>query len=212
MKLNFLLLNYLILIPAFLSALEINTYTFNLKKGEYQNQDTISKNTDSFHVNFYSGIYQNKTFGLHPILGVGLGYRLNNKSSIYLAAEFRFGNSKNYYDFVVNDSIINTKHYLGEFAGIEYDRLLFSKKQHEIISTLSIGYDVINSPVVDDEIQRRHGFAFNLGLGYLFKFKNGAGPHIKFVYHYANIKNDNGTHPNNNSFCLRLTYILGYIK
>ena len=211
MKLHFILFNFLILIPAFLSALEIDKDTLSLKKVE--NQNTVSnKKKENLHINFFTGIYQNKTFGLHPILGVEGGARLNSKSSLYLAVEFRFGKSKNYYDFVVNDSLINTNHYLGEYIGVEYDRLIFSKKQHELISTVSIGYDLINSPVINDEIKKRYGFAFNVGLGYLFKFKNGAGPHVKFIYHYANIKNNNGTHPNNNSFCIRLTYILGYIR
>jgi hypothetical protein len=64
--------------------------------------------------------------------------------------------------------------------------------------------------LVNDEIHRVGGIAFNIGLGYLFKFKNGAGPHIKFLYHYANIDNKNGTKPNKNSLSIRITYILGY--
>ena len=210
MKIHITLLKLFVLIPTLLSAAHTNKDTIRVTNIEYQKKNTETKDKKNLHIILFTGVYSNKTFGLHPIFGARGGARLNSKSSLYLAAEFRFGKSKNYYDFVINDSLINTNHFLGEYAGIEFDRLIYSKNRHELVSMASIGYDLIRTPIINDEIHRRYGFAFNLGLGYLFKIKNGAGPQIKFIYHYANIKNEKGTNPNNNSLSIRLTYILGY--
>lgn len=212
MKIDYLIFFCLTFFPVILSATTLNPDTVGLSKLEFRKNEVEIKQKQSLFYDFFTGIYQNKTFGMHPVLGVTLGVKVNKISAFYLATEFRFGKSKNKYDVVVDDSLITTNHFLGEYLGLEYDRLLFSKKHHELTTFAAIGYDWITLPVVNDKTQRNGGIAFNIGLGYLFKFKKGAGPQIKFLYHFANIDNKSGTQPNKNSLSIRISYILGYKK
>jgi hypothetical protein len=209
-KKSYWILSLLVIFPALLYANNFHSSRKGINKMSFFYDDPKKeKKKPVAYVDFHTGIYLNKTFGIHPILGARLGLRCN-KSGYYLAAEFRFGKSKEKFDAMVDDSLISTDHFRSEFVGLEYDRLIFAKKNHELGTTVSLGYDWISLPEVNDNIERKGGIAFNIGLGYLFKFKKGAGPQIKFLYHFADVDNQNGTDPNKNSFIIRLTYVLGY--
>lgn len=212
MKIYYLIFSLLLFIPIFTSAVEFERDTIGYKKSGPSISEPKSKKKTNSYIDLYTGIFQNKTFGTHPIFGARWGVRFNRNSGYYLASEFRFLDSKNKYDVVVEDSLITTDYFFGEYLGLEYERLIFSKKSHEFISITSLGYDWIRLPEVNDKTQRKGGFAFNIGFGYLFKIKNGAGPNIKFLYHYAKIDNKNGSNLNNNSIIIRITYDLGYIE
>lgn len=165
----------------------------------------------NFEINFFTGIYQNSTFGTHPVLGFRLGKK-QHKSFYNLAVEFRPGKTPTSYNYFYNQQLLSTTAFNGIYAGLEYDRLIFSKNKHQVNLISGLGYNGIKIPQNENSFYRLSGFAVNLGLGYLLQIKNFSGPNIQVMYHFAPIKNENGTTPDKNSILFRLSYSLAYFE
>ena len=194
-------------LPQLLCASEVadtlNNNPAGTQKPEYQPEN---ENSELIHIIGFTGLYHNKTFGFHPIFGARIGIQIK-KSMFNLVSELRFGKSKNEYEVNVNDSIITTNFYFGEYLGLEYDRLIVIKDKYDINAIAGLGYDWIRLPNVDDVLRRNGGFAINVGIGFLYKIKNDSGPHFQLFYHFSKIDTKGGTIPNENSIVLRLSYM-----
>lgn len=204
---NYLIILIVLALPQLLFATEVgdtlNNNPSGLQEPEYQPEN---ENSELIHIIGFTGLYQNKTFGFHPIFGAKIGLKFN-KSTYNLVSELRFGRSKNEYEVIINDSSITTNFFFGEYLGLEYDRLIVIKDKYDLNAIAGLGYDWIRLPDVDGVLRRNGGFAINVGMGFLYKIKNMSGPHIQLFYHFSKIDNKGGTIPNEKSIILRLSYM-----
>lgn len=187
---------------------------------EYNTADTASiissysperpQQKPGMYLNFSTGVILNQSFGAHPIFNVALG--IDKKYNRYqLVYEHRFGNSKNSYQIPDNDTLKSVDTYKANFFGVEYQRIVFRNKYHEIYTNTGVGVDWIfiakNESIQNNKVLS--GLALNAGLGYALSIRGKHGPNVELLYHFANLKNTGGTTLNNNSLLIRLSYRFG---
>ncbi|WP_319589273.1 hypothetical protein [uncultured Draconibacterium sp.] len=208
MKTNFLILSILFFFSYIASGASIINQTVFEQK-EVENTVADNKLLDDLQIDFFIGSRSNSSLGIYPTIGARIGKKFK-KSGYFITGEIGFLNSSKSFDIAVNDDIVTRNPAIGDFAGLEYERLLFSKGRHELNALAGIGYDWIKMKVVDDESLFFGGLSYKTGLGYLFKVKNNAGIQSQFLYNYSNININSSAKLDNNTFIIRVTYTLGF--
>ena len=197
-----------------LKAFGLNTYIPDSVIHENTKQDTV-RTKPNMYIDLATGLFINNTFGVHPLLNISVGFKLN-ANRFKVSYEYRFGDSKTNYQILENDTVKTINNYKANYIGLKYERIIFRNISHEISTVTGMGFDWIvvkeNDYINNNMIIG--GFAVNLGIGYSFFIKKKHGPHLELIYHYANLNTDILTKTNNNSFLIRLSYNFGndYIK
>jgi hypothetical protein len=172
----------------------------------YKSSDTAKVKPFLF-LNISTGLLINKTFGYHPLFNLYFKYRykLNYTKLVY---EHRFGDSRNSYSVIDNDTLKAIKTYKSNFIGLEYERVLFENPYHDLYSIIGLGYDWIEI-LRNEKIENYKligGLMTNIGLGYTFYIHKKHGPNIEILYHMGKLKNKGTADLNNSSMIIRLNY------
>jgi hypothetical protein len=160
-----------------------------------------------------TGLYINKTFGIHPILAASID-KYNRKNTYKLLYQVQYGHSKNKYLILDNDSLKSTNVFNGQFIGAEYERMLLWRPNQELFGNFGIGYDWIRIPK-EDGIHNIHflgGWGLNMGIRYCPYIKKKHGPNLCLLYHFTDFKNKGGSDLNNNSIVIRVSYNFGRLS
>jgi len=137
--------------------------------------------------------------GIHPNLGVSLGFDYKNMF-LNISAAIKFGKTANTYQVYKNDSLWNTRHFLGANFGLDLGYQLPSSYRNKFYFLGGIAYDMFEalnvkvSDPVKDTITKNLG-SLNLNLGFKYKHIRNNGNYFGFEmrYNFLNFKNPNGT-------------------
>jgi len=155
----------------------------------------------------------NDVLGNHPAIGALLGGKFN-KLLLALAIELRFLKAKETYTIRHDGRLIESRHFLGGFLGVEGGRELLRTNRHEIDLIGGMGLDGFDALSTDNDRDGKSVFSLNLnlGLGYRHFLKahgiNYIGVEIR--HNWLNYATGGGTDLSGNAISLRLIYgILG---
>lgn len=160
-----------------------------------------------------TGVYINKTFGVHPIFDIGI-YKLDRKNAYQLLFETRYGHSDNEYMILDNDTLKSIHVFKGRYLGLEYDRMLFYHPYQELYGNIGIGYDWI-WVAKKNAIRNNHiigGLGLNIGIRYCPYIRKKHGPSLGVFYHFADFNNKGGSSLSNNSYGIQVNYNFGRSK
>lgn len=114
---------------------------------EYYNEIDTWLNKPEFHISFTTGIWIPtggiSGFGPHPELGFQMGVK-NKKLNYDLTICFKFGNTaRPYYArrVKVNDTLVQTSHFLGGYIGLDFGYDVLVKHRHELQLQAGLGLD-----------------------------------------------------------------------
>ena len=149
----------------------------------------------------------NKTFGIHPFLNLSLAV-IEKKNSYKFVFEHRYGQSKNRYQILDNDTLKSTSTFNGQYVGLEYEYRFYSHPHHELYGNIGLGYDWIwiskNNSIRNN--QTIGGIGLNAGLKYCLYIAKKHGPVFGIFYHFTDFNNRKGSKLNNNSMGILISY------
>ncbi|TVQ12271.1 MAG: hypothetical protein EA361_11365 [Bacteroidetes bacterium] len=145
--------------------------------------------------------------GMKPILEIFAGIKTQN--TFYdLVFSMRFGQTKNPFELVARDSIVETRNYQGGFIGIEITRMFFKSGRYETGLYVSGGYDLMDI-IEDRQDPVRETFAaaaLQLGPVITYNFHNRSRISLKAGYSLMNHKSTGGSSLQGNAWNLRILF------
>lgn len=166
--------------------------TIKFKKIQKESELNNLKPKPLYNINIYTGIWSNKTLGTYPMMNFSIGMR-RNKNNFYLSS-----------DWILNKSVTN-------LYTIEYQRIVIRNPWHEFYTVTGTGAEFLAIVKAGDKAQNEKiiGLAVNAGLGYSYYFNKKHGPRIELLYHFADLKSNDGTKIDPNSIMIRMSYSFG---
>lgn len=143
--------------------------------------------------------------GTHPVIGGKLGIKYR-RLILDLSVNIKFGNSANHYQVFKDDSLYDTRVFLGVFLGIDAGFEVLKHKKHEIDLIGGFGYEGfdalrdVHSKVSSDKVSvTLRSLNLNLGLGYRFYISSTTYIGLQGRYNFLNFLNHKGTNLSGNA-------------
>ncbi len=201
-----------------LNQLNDSEYNGSLLQEAWLDMSSRKASFQGFHVGFAAGEWipqgNLSAIGNHPYCNFVIGGRgKNDKFMCDIAGGFRFGSSPNNYKVKVNDSAINTKSYIGYYAGLEETFAVWRNYRHEVDVFAGLAWEGY-STTPDTSVSYLSSVNFNVGVGYKLYVKhkqkknNMVHSYIAFQakYHFIHYANDGGTDLTGNALTVGLAY------
>jgi len=130
-----------------------------------------------YHMSMMSGIWipfdNASLLGIHPLIGFQAGFR-SKKMTYNLTLAFRFVESKNEYEILLDGNSVKTNTFFGGYiaADIERDILKLGKNEFDLLGGVGYdGFDAVNVNTEDDDPDNDvshsiNSVNINFGLGY----------------------------------------------
>lgn len=145
--------------------------------------------------------------GLKPSLDIFGGIKTRS-TYIDLVFSMRFGKTQKPFEFMVRDSIAETRKYQGGFLGLEITQILIKSSRYETGIFVSGGYDLIDI-VEDRQNPVRETFtssALHFGPVLSYNLPNRSRISLKAGYFLINHQNTGGSSLQGNAWNLRILF------
>jgi hypothetical protein len=149
--------------------------------------------------------------GPHPYIGFGFGGKI--KSFWFeLSFNYKFVDSPNSYQVILNDSLRTTNNFYGTYVGLDvgYQFFVFKNNSFDLIGGVaSDGFTAIyiNIPDSDDNIRKRlESLNLNIGLGYKYFFNARRYLGLDIKYNFVDFENPGGTDLSGNVITISLKF------
>lgn len=170
-----------------------------------------------FHLGLYSGIWipggNAALLGNHPVIGIQVGVRSQNKMIYNLSIESKFSKPKNEYT-ILRDGIIDTSNrFGGVYLGVDVEREILKLRKNTISLLAGIGYDGFDAIKVnteDDDLNNDNSHMIssvntNFGLAYRHYFLKSTYFGFQGKYNIVNYSNRGGTNFAGNTLTISLS-------
>lgn len=167
-----------------------------------------------FHGALFLGYYHPfgklDVFGPHPSVGGLFGTR-QLRHTYDLVLEIRFGRSKEDYEFIYKDDLLQDDKWTSVYLGFEYTYDFISSKKFRFGISPGLAYNGITAVTADDnndqEAKILRGLDVNGGLALKYSVgKNGGYAGLQARYHWVDHRNQGGTELNGNYLSVRLIF------
>lgn len=196
---------------AFFEALQQKDPAHSMLHTQYAERVAYFRGKPEFNMGVQAGAWfpfdDLSAIGTKPSLGITLGVKWggNHLDGVF---EFRFGNTPERFGFMVQDTLVHTRKYLGGYAGFEYSRLLFSQAASRWELFGALGYDIIE--MTEDKRNPEKQFfgsmVFAAGPSYRYVFPNRSWINVRVGYQLLNHSHEQGTPLGGNAVAIRIVY------
>jgi len=169
-----------------INELKSDRYDHTYLKRYYDNEVEETLSQMEGHLGFIGGAWfpqgKAKTLGIHPTLGLSLGFK-KNRILYDLTMILRFLDSSNRYNIEHKGSIIETKDFLSYYFGLELGHEIYRDRRNEIDFLIGTGYDAFTAYRNKDDTNDKKeidSFNFNVGVGYRYYFSDFTTKYIGF--------------------------------
>lgn len=186
---------------------------------EYRRRINECLSMSAAHLSIFSGVWvpsgNASALGIHPIIGVDLGYskwRLTYNFSMYL----KFGSTSDYYYVFAEDSLFKTNYFFGGYIGFNVEAEIIKLHRIDINLLLGVGYDGFSAldysksdDDLDNDVKKSiNSFNFNSGIGFRYYLRNqSAYIGLRTNYNIVDYVNNGGTNLKGNTF--NISFIFG---
>ncbi len=189
----------------------------NSKLRKFYNKKTdkiniYPKGNIAFHFGQWIPTDNLKLFGNHTSLGFQIGIE-GEKNVLLLAGDFGIAQSKESYNVIYEDSLINVDNFFNVYVGMEYKRRILKIKNNILFLDFGIAYDGIRvvkntTKYVDEKNNAKWTECLNLntGLTYRYNFANNFYIGFSGRYNFVEYFNKNGTNLEGNSFTMNILF------
>jgi hypothetical protein len=198
----------------FINELKSDRYNHTRLKRYYDNEVEEALSQMEGHLGFIGGAWfpqgKAKTLGIHPSLGISLGFK--KKRVLYdLTLIFRFLDSSNRYNIQHKGSTIETKDFVGYYFGLDLGREIYRDRRNEIDFVIGAGYDGLTAYRNEDDTNDKKeidSFNFNVGVGYRYYFSKFTTEYIGFQVrtNFVSYHNPGGTDLSGSTISFRIIF------